>query len=188
MSYRKIAVDKKAEAVKRVLRGEMTTAVAADLGIDRNSLSLWVRRALDALRSNLERKKREKKHAREWSTSNNVALVSRLREKITRQERAIAEMHDSLRLSVEAPVPERCPACGCVRFYKNGMGKVYLERLLGKRLNGANQIIPVQKFVCVNCGGSTHLDGPPALFHWVTESYKQVEGGKICAEVKHSDG
>ena len=64
MSYRKIAVDKKAEAVKRVLRGEMATAVAADLGIDRNSLALWGRRALEAVRSNLERKRREKKPAR----------------------------------------------------------------------------------------------------------------------------
>jgi hypothetical protein len=177
MSYRKIAVDKKAEAVKRVLRGEMATAVAADLGIDRNSLAIWVRRATEAISLNLGRKKRERKPAREGTKSCSAAQLARLKEKIARQEKKIAEMRDSLRSSVEAPMPERCPACGCLRFYRNGIGKVYMERLLGKKSSGANQAIPVQKFICVNCGGSTHLEGPPALFHWVTESYRKGETG-----------
>jgi transposase-like protein len=181
MAYRKIAMDKKAEAVKRVFRGEMVTAVAEDMGIDRNSLSSWVRRALNAIHSNLERKKREKKPGRERTRSGSVAQLTKLKEKIARQEKKIAEMRDSLRSSVEAPVPERCRACGCMRFYKGGIGRMHLERLLGKKISGANQIIPVQKFTCANCGSSTHLDGPPALFHWVTESYRGVERGRICA-------
>ncbi|MEJ2746277.1 MAG: hypothetical protein P8123_11440, partial [bacterium] len=105
-----------------------------------------------------------------------------------RQEKTIAEMRNSLKASVEAPVPEQCPACGCIRFYKNGMGKASLERLLKTQPNAGNQIVPVQKFICVNCGCSTHLEGPPALFHWVAESYRYIDGGEICAHGKHGNG
>lgn len=172
MSYREIALDKKAKAVKRVLRGEMATAVAADLGIDRNSLALWVRRVFDAISSNLGRRKRKKKRMRDKTKLRNVAQLNRLRRKIAKQEKTIAELRDSLKSSVKAPVPKRCPACGRKKFHKYGMLKISLARLFGKKLGDAKLVAQVQKFVCANCGYSTHLKGPLALFHWAMKSYR----------------
>lgn len=164
MAFRRIAVETKVEAVRRVLRGEHVTTVASELSIDRNSLAIWVRRALDLMRLSLQRKKVERKMV----AAPGETKFRKLKEKIERQEKTIETMRESLRTSEEGPTPEKCPACGCVRFYKNGLIMMDLERLLGVKLNGANRKIPVQKFICVNCGKGMHLEGPAALYHWVT--------------------
>jgi predicted nucleic-acid-binding Zn-ribbon protein len=116
------------------------------------------------MRSGFQRKKVERRKV----VVRGEAKFRKLQEKVERQEKTIGAMRESLRTSEEGPVPEKCPVCGCTRFYRNGLVMMELERLLGVRLNGANRKIPVQKFICVNCGKGTHLEGPAALYHWVT--------------------
>jgi len=182
MPYRKIRVEAKVEAITRVFRGERVTAVAAAMGIDRNSLAMWVWRAHNSIRSNLERKRA----GRNGRVVNGAAQLNKLREKIARQEKSIKTMRDYLRVSMEGPVPARCVKCGCTRFYKNGFFTMGMEHLLGVRLNRANRKIPVQKFICVNCGIGTHLEGATALYHWVTGSNRSKRGKSGRAEEKNS--
>ncbi|MEJ2746194.1 MAG: hypothetical protein P8123_11005 [bacterium] len=183
MAFRRIAVETKVEAVKRVLRGEHVTSVADALSIDRNSLAIWVRRVLDSMRSSFQRKKVERKRV----VVRSEAKFRKLQEKIERQGKTIDAMRNSLRVSEEGPTPEKCPACGCARFYKNGLIMMELERLLGVRLNGANRKIPVQKFICVNCGKGTHLDGPAALYHWVTGGGERSKGKRASKSIRRAD-
>ncbi|MDD5556217.1 MAG: hypothetical protein PHN82_03090 [bacterium] len=50
MAYRKIGPGEKVQAVIRVFGGESLLVVARDLGVSRNSVSLWIRRAKEAMR------------------------------------------------------------------------------------------------------------------------------------------
>lgn len=172
MAFRRIAVETKVEAVRRVLRGEHVTTVSAEMSIDRNSLAIWVRRVLDSMRSSVDRKKVERKKV----VVRSEARFRKLKDRVERQDKTIDTMRESLRALEEGPVPEKCPACGCARFYKNGLIMMDLERLLGTKLNGSNRKIPVQKFICVNCGKGTHLEGPAALYHWVTGGDEREHG------------
>jgi transposase-like protein len=56
MAYRNIGVETKVDAVSRVLRGDRVTVVAREMELDRNSLSLWVSRAREAMRTGMKRK------------------------------------------------------------------------------------------------------------------------------------
>jgi len=166
MPYRKIMAEAKVEALTRVFRGERVTAVADAMGIDRNSLAMWVWRARSSMRSDLERKRA----GRDGRVVHGAAQLNKLREKVARREKTIQTMRDHLRASLEGPVPARCAKCGRARFYRNGFCMMSMEDLLGVRLNSANRRIPVQKFTCVSCGAGAHLEGPAALYHWVTGS------------------
>ena len=183
MAFRRIDVETKVEAVKRVLRGEHVTSVADAMSIDRNSLAMWVRKVLDSMRSSFQRKK----EARKKIVMHGEAKFRRLQEKLDRQEKTIGALRESLRRSEEGPVPEKCPTCGCAKFYRNGLIMMDLEHLLGARLNGANRKIPVQKFICVNCGKSAHLEGPAALYHWVMGGDGQSTGEKTSGSISRTD-
>jgi len=182
MPYRKIMVEAKVEAVTRVFRGERVTAVADAMGIDRNSLAMWVWRAHSSMRSSIERKKA----GRNGRVVSGAAQLKKLREKIARREKTIQTMRDYLRVSLEGPVPARCAKCGCARFYRNGFCMMSMEHLLGVRLNSANRRIPVQKFTCVSCGAGARLEGPAALYHWVTASKGSKRGTSRRAVEKNS--
>jgi hypothetical protein len=172
MPYRKIRVEAKVEAVTRVFRGERVTAVADAMGISRNSLAMWVWRAHTSMRSSIERKNA----GRDGRVVNGAAQLKKLREKIARREKTIQTMRGYLRVFQEGPVPARCAKCGCARFYRNGLYMMRMEHLLGVRINGANGKIPVQKFTCVSCGSGARLEGPAALYHWVTGSHRSESG------------
>ncbi len=58
MAYRQISVETKVRAVKRVLRGEITSAVAHDMEVDRNSLGSWKKTVLEALQTRLSKRAR----------------------------------------------------------------------------------------------------------------------------------
>lgn len=77
MVYRKIDMETKKEAVRRVLRGEMITVVAADTGTDRNSLAIWVNRVMAALDDRLGRKKRERRSSLDRTMKKFVRGVKR---------------------------------------------------------------------------------------------------------------
>lgn len=163
MAYRKIDVDTKLNAVTRVLRGERAAAVARGMGLDRNSLSLWLKRAAGAIRRDLGE---GAAHGGRGASR----AIQKLRGRDARQRRLIRKLSESLRRMKEGPMPVRCERCGCARFYRNGFVLMDLENILGGRLNGANRKVPVQKYSCVNCGGGVHLRGHLALYHWVAGS------------------
>ena len=183
MAFRRIDVETKVEAVRRVLRGEHVTSVAEAMSIDRNSLAIWVRRVVDSMRSSFQRKRDDRRRA----VTHGEAKFRKLQDKLGRQGKAIDTLKESLRKSEEGPIPEKCPACGCARFYRNGLIIMELEHLLGTRLNGANRKIPVQKFICVNCGKGTHLEGPAALYHWVMGGGGQGAGEKTYKTISKAD-
>jgi len=172
MPYRNIKIGAKVKAVKRVFTGERMNAVADAMGIDRNSLAMWVRRVYRSVRSSLERKNA----GRNGNVVTCAAQLNKLRRKIARREQTINAMRGCLRVSQDGPVPERCVKCGCTRFYRNGFCMVGMEHFLGVRLNSKNGKIPVQKFTCVSCGNSAHLEGPAALYHWVTAHHGSKRG------------
>ena len=182
MPYRKIRVEAKVEAVTRVFRGERVTAVSDAMGINRNSLAMWVWRAHNSMRSGMERKNA----GRDGRVVNGAAQLNRLREKIARQEKTIQTVRDYLRVALEGPVPSRCVKCGCARFYRNGFCMMSMEHLLGVSLNSANRRIPVQKFTCVSCGSGARLEGPAALYHWVTGSHRSKRGKSRYTGEKNS--
>ncbi|MDD5556216.1 MAG: hypothetical protein PHN82_03085 [bacterium] len=90
-----------------------------------------------------------------------------LRAIIAEQRRTIRRLEAALKKQPGEPVPARCARCGCEKLYKNGMTSIHLKRILNIDRNGFEYRIPVQKFVCVNCGAGAHLKGPPALYHWI---------------------
>jgi hypothetical protein len=167
VTYRKIRVEDKVAAVKRVLWGESVSSVATAMGVCRNSLAVWVRNADSAMRSTLGARKQT---GRRKARGDNVRL-RKLKAKIAQQEQTIKAVCHYLKISIEGPVPSPCARCGCARYYKNGFFMIDIAHLLGKSLHGKERKIPVQKFVCVNCEKSTRLDGPAALFHWATSDY-----------------
>ncbi len=173
MTYRKIRVEDKIEAVKRVLWGESVSSVATAMGVGRNSLAVWVRNADAAMRSILGRKQAEKRRA-----TSGGAQLKRLKAKIAQQDKIIKTVCNYLKMSIEGPAPSRCSKCGCSRFYKNGFFMMDIAHLLGKSFYSRERKIPVQKFVCVNCEKSARLDGPAALFHWAAGNVRpEMESG-----------
>lgn len=185
MTYRKIKLEDKIEAVKRVLWGESVSSVAAAMGVGRNSLAVWVRNADTAMRSILGGRKQGGKR----SAMSDGAQLKRLKAKITRQEKAIKKICNYLKTAIEGPLPSRCARCGCSRFYKNGFFMLDIAHLLGRSFHGRGRKIPVQKFVCVNCEKSTRLEAPAALFHWATSNdgprgEDSRHGGKIDGRKK----
>lgn len=174
MTYRKIRLEDKIEAVKRVFWGESVSSVATDMGVGRNSLAIWARSADAAVRSILGRKQAGKRRA-----ASGGARLKRLRARIAQQQKIIKTMCKYLRMSIEGPIPSQCAKCGCSRFYKNGFFMMDVAHLLGKSLHGRGRKIPVQKFVCVNCTKSTRLDVPAALFHWAAGNVRpRMESGR----------
>jgi len=180
MPYRKIRVEAKVEAVTRVFRGERVTAVSDAMGINRNSLAMWVWRAHNSMRSGMERKNA----GRDGRVVNGAAQLKKLGEKIARREKTIQTMRDHLRVFQEGPVPARCVTCGCARFHRNGFCMMRMDHLLGVRINSANGKIPVQNFTCVSCGNGARLEGPAAFYHWVTGSHGSKSGKSGHAEGK----
>lgn len=178
MPYRKIEVDTKVAAVERVLRGEKLSHVVREMGLDRNSLSSWVRRALFSIRQGLS-ERRNGPAPRQVTAMVSVRApgapsgsAGRIEEKPERAAKAPAD----------GPAPERCIRCGCGRFYRNGYSMMDLGNILGVSLNNSNRKIPVQKFTCVNCGKSARLEGRRALYHWV------VSGKNVCTPSFSSQG
>ncbi len=181
MTYRKIDLAAKVKAVRRVLGGERMNAVANAMGINRNSLALWVWRVHRSMRLSLERKN----SGGNGNNGNNMVTVAmqlnKLKEKMARREKTINAMRNRLRMFKEGPAPTYCVKCGCTRFYKNGFCMVGMEHLIGVKRGKENGKIPVQKFTCVNCGNGAHLDGPVALYHWVTALHGAKKEKSRCA-------
>ena len=163
MSYRKIGGDTKMEAVIRVLRGERLTAVADEMGINRNSLSSWLCRFNGVMKKSFKARKR-RGAGQQGELLDELKIMKDL---VARQQNTIERLRDSTERGREGPRPERCMKCGCERFYRNGFVKLQLGNLLKLRRNGFIDKVPVQMFSCVNCGYNTHLEGPVALYDWV---------------------
>ena len=100
MTYRKIRVEDKIEAVKRVLWGESVSSVATAMGVGRNSLAVWVRNADAAMRSILGRKQAEKRRA-----TSGGAQLKRLKAKIAQQDKIIKTVCNYLKMCIEGPAP-----------------------------------------------------------------------------------
>lgn len=168
MAYRKIEVGTKNDAVIRVLRGERLTDVAREMGVNRNSVSLWIHRAMQAIKRDLKSNRKPLSRKR----NKQAEKLQKLKDLVHKKEMTIKRLQASLKTSQGEPRPSRCSRCGCERFYKNGLVRLQLENLLKIMRNGTARKIPVQKFVCVNCGHATHLEGPTALYYWAVSSAK----------------
>jgi len=173
MSYRKIGGDTKMEAVIRVLRGERLTAVADEMRINRNSLSSWLCRFNEVMKKSFKSRKRRGA----GQQGELLGELKMMKDLVARQQDTIERLRDSTERGQEGPRPEKCVKCGCERFYRKGFIQLQLGTLLNMQRNGLQDKIPVQKFVCVNCGHATHLKGPVALYHWVISKVKLSSEG-----------
>ena len=85
MSFEPVPVQKKIEAISRVIAGKKVQPVAREVGVHRTSIYIWKERALSALEEALEPRKRGPrfKHPQEnpeeaYLTKNNVNNSSEL--------------------------------------------------------------------------------------------------------------
>ena len=172
MSYRKISAGTKMEAVIRAFRGESVTAVASEIGVTRNSVARWIHKAKEAMRKCLELNG-ENRNGQKQCLPDESWELQKLKKVVREQRKETKRLRASAGKRSEEPRPGKCPRCECERFYKKGFVKVRLRTLLKTWRNGPHDKVPVQMFVCVNCGYATHLEGPGALYHWVVGQVKE---------------
>lgn len=166
MVYRKIDSATKIQAVTRVLGGESIASASGDLGVDRDSLSLWLRKTMNALNKIFEKARTAPPHARRDRNER----VRNLRENAAAHRKAFALLKEEMRKLARGPIPDTCPRCGCEKWYRNGFVYARLGSLLGSRVPVRNEMkIPVQRFCCAQCAYSEHLRGPRAFYHWVAK-------------------
>ena len=92
MVFRKISVDTKIMAVSRVLRGDRVTAIAREMRLDRNSLALWVWRAVETMRAELG----GKKAVRMKRAAARAGLTGREKDRAASRKRGKVEIYEAV--------------------------------------------------------------------------------------------
>jgi hypothetical protein len=164
MAFRKIGINTKVTAVTRVFCGEHASEVAAEMNLDRDSVAAWRRRAIAAIRACFESSGDNER----LRCPRSAELLQGSRKHISERKRLLPAVKASQGKRMSEPVPGRCSRCGCEKWYRNGIAWIELEYLLKHRCNDGGLRIPVQKFRCAHCGRGTHLQGPQALYRWVS--------------------
>jgi len=109
LSFRSIPVEKKIEAVYRIIKGKNIQPVAREAGVDRSSVYLWRERALASLKEALEPHKRGPKFKKDPKDKE----IEKLKEKLEPPKK-------------KERLP-KCPYCGFEKVYKNGSYKRKLK-------------------------------------------------------------
>lgn len=98
MSFKPIPVEKKIEAVSRVIAGEKIQPVAREIGVHRASVYVWKERALSALGKALEPRKRgpKFKHPQKTPEKNLREEIDRLKDYLEEKEKQIHLLREKL--------------------------------------------------------------------------------------------
>ena len=147
MGFKSISVERKIQAVSRVVSGEKVQPVAKDVGVHRTSIYIWKERALSALEEALEPHKRGPKFKHYQKTSE-----ENLREE---KERQIHLLKQKIEPQKDDSKPVRCPNCGCEKVYRNGTYKIEPKGFFDNLKTHKEELI--QRFICPYCGKSFHI-------------------------------
>lgn len=128
MSFKSIPVEKKIEAVSRVVSGGKIQPVAREIGVHRSSVYIWKERALSALEEALEPRKRgpKFKHPQKRPDKNMEDLrgeIDKLKGCLEEKERQIYLLKQKLEPQKDDLRSVKCPNCGCEKVYRNGTYK-----------------------------------------------------------------
>mgnify|MGYP001049405621 CR=1 FL=1 len=160
MSFKSIPVEKKIEAVSKVVSGEKIQPVAKEIGVHRSSIYIWKERALSALEEALEPHKRGPKFKHPQKTPEKImeglkGEINRLRDCLEEKERQIYLLKHRLEPQKDNSKPARCPNCGCEKVYRNGTYKVKPKGFFDNLKARKEELI--QFFICTYCGKSFHI-------------------------------
>lgn len=159
MSFKPVPVQKKIEAISRVIAGEKVQPVAREVGVHRTSIYIWKERALLALEEALEPHKRGPKFKHPQKN-----LEEKLKEEIDKLKACLKERESQIRFLIEKSESQesqkknlkaaRCPYCGCEKVYKNGIYKRYPKGFFDN-LKVQKEVL-IQRFLCPYCKKSHH--------------------------------
>lgn len=161
MSFKPVSVEKKIEAVSRVVAGEKVQPVARDVGVHRISIYIWKERALSALEEALEPRKRGPKFKHSQKT-----FEEKLKEEVDKLNTLLQDRESQIDFLVQKLKSQksqkenlesvRCPYCGCGKVYKNG---TYKKRPKGffDNLKPQKEVL-IQRFLCPYCKKSFHIE------------------------------
>lgn len=165
--FRKIKAEEKAQAVFEVLHGAKIISIASKYGVNRDSLSDWVKRVKEQAKEWLEPYKRGPKEKRP-KIDPNVKRIEKLNQLLTRNQAKVVQLESQLKRIKETerekePRPAKCDQCGCEKTYRNGTYLIKPKRFFDL-LKRREEPIPVPQFVCVNCGHCLYLESDRGLF------------------------
>lgn len=151
----------KVKALCRVWSGEKISQVANDVGVSRQAIYIWKKRAEEVLCEILKERKRgprkvkgpplgedEKseggrrgKRSPHSFSQNSIppASKSQVKNSILSEE-SVSRNNEKM--------PQMCPVCGCRKIYKNG---TYIRKINN---NGTRKLQVVQRYICVWCKSS----------------------------------
>jgi len=151
--YKNIPIEKKIEAVNKVLGGKPLLRVAKEYRVNRNSLHFWVKKAQKGIKKALILGKRGPRltvgsfRRKESEIKEIRARCNKLKEEVKEVRLKAAE----IRQNNNEPRPEKCPACGCEKSYKNGTYEISRQRLISLIKKTSATQFKVQQFICGYC-------------------------------------
>ena len=157
MSFKPVSIEKKIQAVSRVVVGEKVQPVARDIGVHRASIYIWKERALSALEEALEPYKRGPKFKHPQKT-----LEEKLRKELDKLKGYLEERDRQIHWLINRQEPQkndskpvRCPNCGCEKVYRNGTYKIRPKGFFDNLKTCKEELI--QRFICPYCKKSFHI-------------------------------
>ncbi len=160
LGFKPILVEKKIEALSRVVSGKKILPVAREIGVHRISIYIWKQRALAALERALQSHKRGPKFKRLQKTPkekirNPREEMERLRGYLEEKERQIYLLKQKLEPQRDDSRPVRCPNCGCEKVYRNGTYEIRSKGFFDNLKARKEELI--QRFICPYYGKSFHI-------------------------------
>lgn len=157
MSFKPIPVEKKIEAVSRVISGEKIQPVAREIGVHRASVYTWRKRTLSALGKALEPRKRgpKFKHPQKTPEENLREEIDTLMGYLEEKEKQIHLLREKLEPQKDDLRLVRCPNCGCEKVYRNSTYKIKPKGFFDNLKTRKEELI--QRFICPYCGKSFHI-------------------------------
>ncbi len=151
MSFKPISVEKKIEAVSRVISGNKIQPVAREIGVHRSSVYTWRERALNALEQALEPRKRgpKFKHPQKTPERNLREEIDKLKACLKEKERQIYLLKQKLEPQGDDSKPVRCPNRGCEKVYRNSTYKIRPKGFFDNLKTYKEELI--QRFICPYC-------------------------------------
>ncbi|MBE0477661.1 helix-turn-helix domain-containing protein [Candidatus Aerophobetes bacterium] len=160
--FKSIPMQAKLEVLYRIWSGERVTRVAHECGVSRQVIYAWKRRAEGALSRALKEKRRGPRtqdSPQNQETEQRQRRTEEFSHSLEKTQEGKENSYLSRAFNIPQPgdngkTPERCPACGCEKVYKNGTYiKKNQDNGQGKH-NELKRMQVVQRYICAWCKNS----------------------------------